>query len=428
MIQTQKSGANSNNIQAGRDLTINYYNLPSELFEQFNHAFINIRNSDDTEKKNILILLENEEFEEAEKALDTLSKRKDSAYAKDMLEIAGLYIPLNKEKADSCYAQAAKTGHDTPWILNEYAIYLMNTGQLDEADSVFEKLLALENFDEKVRELALGNRGVLYKNQGKWQKAIGCLNQAQKLSIRNNNKIIETSNLNNLGACFSNTGNLEQAGIYLTSALEKIDNLLDEPLSDRDLSKLKSIQTNTLSNLSINKKRLFLQTSRTEYLDEAEKHLKRAIDIDQSSGDKAVLIRHHGNLANTYNLKNQQDERRKHLEKARVLSISYGTLKDKLTVKVNLAAADQDEGNTSEALQLYNECFADKRIHNFRRLAAEAFLGLAKVHKVLNDEVQANNCAGQAKKLFSDLELFKQARDVQNAFPHADHSPTTDLK
>ena len=301
--------------------------------------------------------------------------------------------------------------------MNKYAIYLMNTGKLNEAHDAFEKLLAMSNCNDKVRELALGNRGVLYKNQGKWQEAIDCLSQAQVLSIRSDSKIIETSNLNNLGACYRNVGKLDKADDHLLLALEKITALLDQSLSDTDLSKLKSIQTNTLSNLAVNKKNLYLKSKKPEYLDEAEQHLKRAIDIDQSSGNKSVLIRHHGNLANIYRLKNQHEKRRKHLEKSRELSVNHGTLKDQLTVHANIALALHDEGNHAEALQAYKDCFSNKNIYNFPQLAANALSGLADVHKALDEEHQANDCATQAKKLFSELGHIEQVRHIKEQFP-----------
>lgn len=385
--------------------------------QQLNDTIDRIRNSQDIEKKRILLLLEKKEFSKAETALDSLLAKKKSSYAEDLFEIAELYLPLNQEKSDHCHALAAKTGDKNPELLNKYAIYLMNTGKLNEAHSVFEKLLAMSNCNDKVRELALGNRGVLYKNQGKWQEAIDCLNQAQVLSIRNDSKIIETSNLNNLGACYSNAGDLDQAGHYLLLALEKISNLLDQSLSDTHIAKLKSIQANALSNLAINKKRLYLKTERAELLDEAEQHLERAIDIDQSSGNKSVLIRHHGNLANIYKLKNQHEKRRKHLEKSRELSVDHGTLKDKLTVQVNLALILHEEGDAAEALQAYKSCLDNENIYNFRQLTANALWGLADVHKTLREEKQANDCAAHAKKLFSELGYTEQVRHIQENFP-----------
>ncbi|MEN5259278.1 MULTISPECIES: tetratricopeptide repeat protein [unclassified Pseudomonas] len=417
ITQTQQSGAGSYNNQAGRDLTINHIDLPPELLQQFNHALNNIRNSADSEKKNILLLLERQEFSKAEAALDALLTERKSSYAQELLEIAELYLPLNKEKSKLCYEQAAQAGQDNPELLNKYAIYLMNTGKLDEAHTVFDLLLAMSHCDDKVRELALGNRGVLYKNQGKWQEAISYLRQAQVLSIRNNNKIIETSNLNNLGACFNHMGELGEADSCLRLALEKIENLLDQPQTDPALAKLKSIQANALSNLSINKKKLFLQSARSAYLDEAEQLLKRAIDINQSSGNKSFLIRHHGNLANIYKLQEQYEKMHRHLEKARVLSISHGTLKDKLTVQVNLAEAYHKEHKHQQALQTYENCFANEKILEFRQLTATALSGLADVHRALDEEPQANHCAAQASALFAELGFSSEVERIRKDFP-----------
>ncbi|PNG35707.1 hypothetical protein A1348_29515 [Pseudomonas protegens] len=393
--------------------------MPPELLQQFNHAINNMRNSADSEKQNILLLLERQEFSKAEAALDALLTQRKSSYAQELLEIAELYLPLNKEKSGLCYAQAAQAGQDNPELLNKYAIYLMNTGKLDEAHTVFDLLLAMSHCDDKVRELALGNRGVLYKNQGKWQEAISYLRQAQVLSIRNNNKIIETSNLNNLGACFNHTGELSEAGSCIQLALEKIESLLDQPQTDPDLAKLKSIQANALSNLAINKKKLFLQSARSAYLDEAEQLLKRAIDIDQSSGNKSFLIRHHGNLANIYKLQEQYEKMHRHLEKARVLSISHGTLKDKLTVQVNLAQAYYQEHNHRQALQTYENCFANENILEFRQLTATALSGLADVHRALHEEPQANHCAAQARALFAELGSSSEVERIRKDYPMA---------
>lgn len=362
-IQKQNSGDNCTNIQAGGDVHVhNHVSLQrlQTTIERMEHPELKIH-------EDILELIGKGDFQSAQNCIDELVSNLSLKYSSELLDLAVIQRLISPEKSELLVIKARKVAPDDPNILNVQALFLMDLGNIVEAETMFVEAINASNNDE-IKEKIAGNLGVLYKNNGNYSKAIDYLREAIKLAAELRNDIGLIKHLNNLGACYHNIGEQENALEFLQSALEKSNEIIDSTEDIQTKKIVKSIQANILTNISISLKNKFRKSQNIELLEKAKLNLERAIDIEESLGNEEYLGRHYGNLAEIYRHMKDKNKHEKYVKKCFDLFERSGTLKDRLTSKVNMGLFFSDHEEYSESLIYFEELLLTSVLANFPKL------------------------------------------------------------
>ncbi len=406
-IKKQKSGDNSTNIQAD--------NLEINFDTHIHNTFNSINESTDSNKKNIIALIRQNKTEEAEIEIDRIKNSQDLDYAKGLIEIGDLYSLVNQEKAEKSYNKAIEHAPNNPKLINVLALFLVKFGRYDDAILLFNRALSYVN-DNEIKGGLLGNIGVVYKNKGKLKEAIELIEDASKLSSYNGNEITTIKNLNNLGSCYTNEGDLFNAERKLSEALDLTKQFSENLTDSTERKELKSVKANILTNQAIRYRHEFLKSKNKQHLDKAINCLEIAIEIDDLLGNKDILGRHYGNLANIYRLQGNNVESRKKVKKALSYFKEAGSVKDEITSIMNLGVSYYDEGNFSKAIIYYNDCIDRDLEGNFPRLKAQTFECLAYAFQGLGKNKEMLDNAQKSYQHYTELHLKDLAKHIYNEF------------
>ncbi|HHC5061573.1 TPA: tetratricopeptide repeat protein [Aeromonas veronii] len=304
-----------------------------------------------------------------------------------------------------------------PYLYNSYANMLMDKGDVVKAKENFEKALSLSK-TSKERACFLMNFAVLNKNNGEIKEAISKLNDGLKLSRELNDKESEAKYLNILGSCYNNTGNtgdLLQAVFYFDEALSIINSLLDIDNNESIQKKYKSLQANILTNKGIAFKNSFRISGKTDEIDNAIILLTRAIDIEESLGNKPFLGRHYGNLAEAYRQKEDVPSSKKYLAKCANIFNEHGSLKEKLTSRINLALHESEFGDNADAIKEFQSILQENNLDNFPKLKTITLvncgIALIKANQKEPAEKLLNNALSLAvpHKFAYEIDVIRQA-------------------
>ena len=362
-IQRQSSGDNCTNIQAARDVHVHNHvslKLLQSTIERMERPDLKIH-------EDIIELIAKGEFESAQGRIDELVSRLSLKYSSELIDLAVIQRLISTEKSELLINKAKMAVPGDPNVLNVQALFLMDQGDIEEAEKKFIEAINTSNNDE-IKEKIAGNLGVLYKNNGQYSKAVDSLKEAIKLATELGNDIGIIKHLNNLGACNHNIGELEHSLEILQSALEKANDIIDST-DDRKTRKIvKSIQASILTNISISLKNKFRESQDKELLEKAKLNLERAIDIEESLGNKDRLGRHYGNLAEIYRQQNDKDNHEKYAKKCFCLFEDSGTLKDRLTSKMNMGLFFSNYEEYSESLRYFEDLLSTSDLTYFPKL------------------------------------------------------------
>ncbi|WP_339465832.1 tetratricopeptide repeat protein [Pseudomonas sp. EA_65y_Pfl2_P74] len=400
--QTQTSGERSFNVQAGRDvnLTVDMSSISEDIRDLLSKAAV----PNDAESQHILRLIEDGRVKEAEALVDSVFNDTSNDYANKARNAGNLYAKINRDKAIYCYTQSTSIQNNDYDTLNILALLLLEKGSQDEALAIFDEILANSNKNE-VNEKVHGNLGVLYKNNGKTSEALSHLFKAVELATASQNTLGSCKHLNNIGSCYNNIENTQNAEKYLSEALNLSKIAVENSTSTLEKQAIKSVKSNILTNLSITAQRQYKDTNDTNYLALAETHLLAAIEIDETLNNSIGLGRHYGNLANVLRLKGDLANSRKYIEKSIIAFQNNHSLKDELTSRMNLGRAFAVEGNLQEAIKNFKESKEQNSAELYPKLYALTLMNMAYTHLKLNSVQEAKDCATEALEVMKKLNL-----------------------
>ncbi|HHC6486695.1 TPA: tetratricopeptide repeat protein [Vibrio parahaemolyticus] len=399
-------GDNAVNIQAIGDISINLSPevLESVLYSQLDVLFKKLTQSDDELKNEIVRLIRNGKQSQAKKLLNKLVDETSERYSDDCLDFANLFMILEPKKAKFFYERSLCVDPGNYNAVNCYAIYLMGCGELEKAESLFSSRLSVDSLPQIAKEGINGNLGVLYKNQGKWEKSKNALLTALKLSRLNQNYIGSVKHLNNLGSVYNNLENYSRSEVYLNESLNKINLIINPDTEVSIKNKYKSIKSNVLTNLSIRLRHLYIKDNNKDHLNKATIILEEAIDIAEMLESKQEMVRHYGNLSNVYRQLDNKSNCKKYASKALNISRVIGDHRSEVCSLLNLGLANYDEKNFDLSLELLSEAL-DKCNDTYPKLKANILFSLAYVYQEVQSFEQMEECIIQAKSMFKSLGL-----------------------
>ncbi|GFK56682.1 tetratricopeptide repeat protein [Vibrio cholerae] len=219
-IQKQVSGDHSTNVQAAGDV---YIGIDEEKLEAILDRVISPKSENNLE---IISLIESGKLSQAQDKIDKLIETKMSALAEELVDLATLQSLINTEKSTAILESVIKLSPNKPSVLNAYALALMDKGRVEEAEKSFIQAIEISS-DDELKEKAIGNLGVLYKNSGKYKEAADNLEKAIELAKNLNNKVGLIKHSNNLGACYHSTERLDDSITILQESLINLSKLVE---------------------------------------------------------------------------------------------------------------------------------------------------------------------------------------------------------
>lgn len=417
IYQKQKSGDHSVNIQAGRDVVFNFdiNDIAPLMRKQFEELFERLSQSDNSIKSEIISKINSNQLDEARELTAQLVEEITQKASQDFLDIANLYSILEPSKSERFYQKAIEENPESSEAINAYAVYLMNSGDLNKAEKLFNSSLtniALPSID---REKIIGNLGVLYKNNGEFDKSIENLENAIVLSKSNKNKIGQVKHLNNLGSCYNNIEEYSKAELCLNESLALVSDLLEEE-QDKALKKeMRRIKSNILTNIAIGLRYLWFKSPDREYLIKAEGVLNQAIDIAELLEEEVELSRHYGNISNIYRQLGERSKCMEYIQKSLTLSENNNDLRGEVCGLLNIGLAHFDDGDNAIAKE-YFEKSLDKEANQYPKLKAHIFSNLALLHKADGNKSEARNYFDKAIELYKKLGLNDSLLEITQSF------------
>ncbi|MBH0010938.1 tetratricopeptide repeat protein [Pseudoalteromonas sp. NZS100_1] len=411
------SGDNSTNIISDGDVNLNIQldtkHLKGELRDIIKEEICNLKLSTDSLELETYRSIVTGNVIDAEKSIELLVKKHKDSYSKGILKAANLYVLVNRDKALACYRTAYKNSNKDFEIINSYALYLMNLGQLKEAESIYLNAIKDLVLNSELEPIE-GNLGVLYKNLGDYDEAIEHLIIASELSIELKKDIGSAKHLNNLGACYHNQGDYEEAISVLTVALDTITSL--EVNDEIEKNDIKSTESSILANISISYKTAYQKTKNNVFLYDAIKHSLQGVEISSEKKLTTYLGRHYGNLANFYSLLDNKDKYREYLIKAKETFDDQTSDKDKLTCVMNFGLLCYEEGNPHKAIEHYLDCLDQGVSDKYKKLHALTQYNLAIAFDSIGQVERANRAAKTACSLFEEFGQYSFVKDLKSAF------------
>lgn len=398
-IQNQVSGDHSTNVQSAGDV---YIGIDEEKLEAILDRVISPKNENNLE---IISLIENGKLSQAQDQIDKLIETKISVLAEELVDLATLQSLISTEKSTAILERVMKLSPNKPSVLNAYALAQMDKGRVEEAEKSFIKAIEISS-DDELREKVFGNLGVLYKNSGRYKEAADNLEKAIELAKNLNNKTGLIKHRNNLGACYHNTGLLDDSITILQDSLTNLSELIESVNNRKQKKNLKSIQACLLTNLSIALKNKFIKSHDKTLLEKAIANLERAIDIEESLDNINLLGRHFGNLAEIYRLLGDKDNHEKFINKSFLAFKETGTLKDKLTSEMNMGLFFSEYDNYAESLIYFEELLSNPDLKKFPKLNVLTLIN-ASISYIKSDQRE------RSKGLISEAHTLALAHDLK---------------
>ncbi|HHQ6557088.1 TPA: tetratricopeptide repeat protein [Serratia fonticola] len=406
-IQKQISGDNSTNVQAAGDVHIG---IDEKKLEEILDRVISPNNDNIL---GIINLIESGRISEAQEQIDTLVETKISLLAEELVDLATLQSLIDTDKSNAILEKVIMLSPNKPSVLNVYALAQMDKGRTDEAEKIFIEAIKISS-DDDIKEKAIGNLGVLYKNVGRYKEAVDNLEQAIKLAKKSNNHIGIVKHLNNLGACYHNMGKQEKSIDTLEESLTEINGLIDFADGKKENKNLKSLQACVLTNIAIAFKNKFRNSCDKTFLEQAKPYLERAIDIEESLDNIGLLGRHIGNLAEIYRLLGDRVNHEKFIKKSFSEFKSSGTLKDKLTSEMNMGLFFSQYDNHTESL-VYFECLlSNPDLKKFPKLNVLTLINASRSYEQSNQKDRSKDLIIEARELALKHDLKYEVEYIES--------------
>lgn len=361
----------------------------------------------------IINLIRGERISEAQEQIDRLVETKISLLAAELADLATLQSLINTDKSNAIFEKAIMLSPNNLHILNAYALAQMDQGKIDEAEKIFIKVINISS-DDDIKEKAIGNLGVLYKNAGRYKEATDNLERAIGLAKKSNYHIGIVKHLNNLGACYHNMGRQDEAITTLEEALTEIKGLIDSSDEKEKRKNLKSIQVSIFTNIAIAFKNKFLKSSNRAFLEQAKSCLERAIDIEESLDNIGLLGRHFGNLAEVYRLQGDRKNHEKFIKKSFLEFKNSGTLKDKLTSEMNMGLFFSQYDNHTKSLMYFESLLSNPDLKKFPKLNVLTLINASHSYEQSNQKGRAKELIIEAHTLALIFDLKYEVEYIES--------------
>ena len=257
--------------------------------------------------------------------------------AEALRNLGALAFLDNTQEAVQAYRRATQLDPDNADGWNKLGLLLMRVGDLTEAITSYNTVLALgEQHDDKGEIAnAYGNLGIIYAIRGELDKARAFFQKALTLDKALGRKEGMANAYSNLGTIYKIRGELDNANAFYQKALK-----LYQAIGNKEGV------ANAYSNLGSN------YQTRGE-LDKAFEFNQKSLKLNQALGDKAGMASNYLNLGLVYKTRDELDKAIVFYQKALNLNQALGRKEGMANQYGNLGNVYKLQGNKVEAKRYY---------------------------------------------------------------------------
>jgi tetratricopeptide (TPR) repeat protein len=352
-----EGSVNGGNV-AGRDIHITNNGIPLEklvelakqlgVVESERDAWIQkyqdlekfVASRTDDIAKRAKAFLDEGDLEQAEKLFEqalATGLKNDAANAFSLAEIK--VLQLNQAKAKTYYNQAVQLDPDNAHYWNQLGHLLQRVGELDEAITAYQKVLALGETHQNQQEIAvaLGNLGLVYDTRGESDNSIEFYKKALTIVEVLDDKEKMAAVYDNLGNVYQTLGELDNSIEFYKKALT-----IDESMSNKEG------MAAGYANLGM------IYYTRGD-LDKVIEFQQKSLAITEVLDDKEKMAAVYGNLGSVYYARGDLDKAIAFYEKALVIDEGMGRKEGMAEDYGNLGNVYKKKGNIAEANRYYQK-------------------------------------------------------------------------
>jgi tetratricopeptide (TPR) repeat protein len=237
---------------------------------------------------------------------------------------------------------------------------------------------------------ALGNIGLVYKNNGDWDRALSYFLDSLKICREIGFRLGEGSDLGNIGLTYQHMGNPDQALKYLQDALE-----ISKEIEFREN------EANALNNIGL------VYQDKGD-LDRALGSFQDALKISREIGFRLGEANALGNIGIIYRAKKDLNEAKRHFQNALKIHHKIGFRQDEASQMANIGGIFYEEKEPDLALKCLQEALKIHQEIGFRQGEALDLKNIALVYQSKGLPDHAIKCLQGA------LEIFREIGDSQS--------------
>jgi len=392
------------------------------------------KNLNDTARCNILALLSEyaseEEWPKFNNALFQLSKLKLSAcdstsplyyfYKKnEAVAISNFGILENNkgnfDKAIELYLRALKIeqkiGHKKGMAgsMSNLALTFQTRGDIQKALEYNSKSLNIreEIGDKEGVALSLNNLGLIYDSQGEYEKALEYFNKSIKICEQTGDKKGVAYGLTNIGYSYENQDQYVKGLEFLMKGLKILEEIGDKYGLAYALSNIGFFYSVNGDPSITSSKKASLEAGILRSLE----FFKKGLKIRDEIGDKNGMAQSLNNIANQYLAMKQFDKASAYLDKAMLLGIETGVVKNIMSAARNLSTIHKRKGNFKAALDNF-ELFIQMRDSLNNESTRKASIK-SQLKYEYEKQAAADSVAHNKESEIKNVQLQKQTAEIK---------------
>ncbi|GHO56158.1 tetratricopeptide repeat protein [Ktedonobacter robiniae] len=276
--------------------------------------------------------------------------------------------------------------HRQRYYKAHWALVLYRLGKLHKAQAILEDVLEqAQGSDQQTELVILNNLGSVYQDTGQLQQALSLFKQALSLSRKVGNREIAVAILNNLGKVYQTMGQPQSALSFFEQAL-----------SIRRETNNRAGEAATLSNIAgIYKDTFHPQRALTLF----EQTLLIMREIGDRTSEAIIL----NNMGQMYQTMGQPQRALSLFEQALPIRREIGDRNGEATTLHNMAGVYQDIGQPQQALSLFEQALTLRREIGNRPGAATALNNMAGVYQYIGQPQQSLSLLEQALLIIREI-------------------------
>lgn len=233
---------------------------------------------------------------------------------------------------------SSATGREKVDLLNKIYIEYMESDPAKALEYSKEALILATSIEyPKGRAAALNNIGVVYKNQGVYDKALDNYIASIRISTGLENKLPLASTMNNIGTVYSLKGTFDKALIYFIESYEIFVKL---GKNDQMIGALNNIG-NAYSAMGDN--------------DQAMEYFQRSIDLARSGTGGRVNFDPVNNLGNIYFYGSQYEKALEYYLASLQIATENSNVRGQAFALANIGSAHMEMGASEEAKRYFDQ-------------------------------------------------------------------------
>ena len=328
----------------------------------------------------------------------------DIIYASD----SELDLELNQQLIDICnsnlptelnVSEFKKFKKSLGISYNNIGIIYKNQGNYEKALEYYSKSLAIkeELSDKKGMAVSCNNIGNIYLYQGDYEKSLEYYSKSLAIKKEIGDKKGIGSSYNNIGVIYDDQGNYEKALEYCSKSLAIKEEIGDE----------KGI-ADSYNNIGI------IYMNQGNYEKALEYHLK-GLAIKKELGDKKGIANTYNSIGNIYDSQGNYEKALEYHSKSLAIKEGIDDKKGMADSYNNIGLIYDDQGNYEKALEYYSKSLAVFEQLGYKKGMGASYNNIGLIYKKQNNYEKASDYLLRSKNIKQEINTIENLDETSEA-------------